>query len=370
MTCQYFGICGSCKLYDLSYDEQITQKKEYIKEQFEEFNIGGFEFFTSPQEHYRSRAEFRIWHDGENIDYGMHKLNENGILKIKDCPKVNKKIYDLMPKLLEYLSKYKQLKYKLYAVEFLSSKESILVTLIYHKPLTDAWSEEAKKLESVFDIHVIGRSKKIKKVLSTDFVMEKLNILEKEYRYQILEGGFSQPNTQVNEKMIEWVLKNIQDPKDLLELYCGHGNFTLPLSGRFQKVLATEISKISIKSALENCKLNDISNIEFLRMSVEELTGALKKEREFNRLKDIDLESFDFSHVFVDPPRAGMDEKSLEFIEKFENIIYISCNPITLKRDLNILIKRFEIVKFAVFDQFPYTNHIESGIILRRKQNS
>lgn len=370
MTCQYFGLCGSCNLYALPYHEQAIFKQNQIKELFAEFDVKELDFFTSREEHYRSRAEFRIWHEGDHIDYGMHKLNENGILKIKACPKVSEPIYALMPKLLEFLKSSLELKNRLYAVEFLSSSEVVLVTLIYHKPLNDAWTKEAKELEERLNIQLIGRSRKIKKVLSFDFVLERLQILENEYRYQILEGGFSQPNTKVNEKMIEWVLTHIQNPKDLLELYCGHGNFTIPLSCYFKKVLATEISKISIKSALENCRLNHIDNIEFLRMSVEELTDALKKEREYNRLKEIDLDSFDFSHVFVDPPRAGMDEKSLEFIQKFENIIYISCNPETLKRDLNVLITRFDIVKFAVFDQFPYTNHIESGIILRRKQNS
>lgn len=166
--------------------------------------------------------------------------------------------------------------------------------------------------------------------------------------------------------MISWVLSHITNCEDLLELYCGYGNFTIPLSCQFQKVLATEISKTSIKSALLNCELNNVSNITFLRMSAEELTSALKKEREFNRLKEVDLEAYQFSHVFVDPPRSGMDEASLAFISQFENIIYISCNPHTLKRDLDVLTRHFSIEHFALFDQFPNTEHLESGVILKR----
>ncbi len=101
-------------------------------------------------------------------------------------------------------------------------------------------------------------------------------------------------------------------------------------------------------------------------MSAEELTSALKKEREYNRLKGIHLEDYRFSHVFVDPPRSGMDEASLEFISQFENIIYISCNPETLKRDLEVLTKKYAICHFALFDQFPNTEHLESGVILKR----
>ncbi len=363
MECKYFGLCGSCKVYDLSYAKQIEQKKEYIKELFD---IQDFEFFTSESEHYRDRAEFRIWHDGDDISYGMHNLEGKGVLKIDECPKVSHEIFELMPKLRDYIQKNEELRAKLYSVEFLSCKSSVLVTLIYHKPLFEKFKDEAKKLEKNLDISIIGRAKKIKVVTSQDFITQTLHVEDKKYVYKILEGGFSQPNSKVNEKMLEWVVSHVKDGRDLLELYCGHGNFTMPLSSKFSKVLATEISKTSIKSALYNSQINGISNIKFLRMSVEELTSALKKEREFKRLADIELEEYDFSHIFVDPPRAGINKDSLKFISKFENIIYISCNPTTLKRDLDILKEDFRVVDFAVFDQFPHTNHIESGIILKK----
>jgi tRNA (uracil-5-)-methyltransferase len=82
-------------------------------------------------------------------------------------------------------------------------------------------------------------------------------------------------------------------------------------------------------------------------------------------LKHIDLKSYDFSTVFVDPPRAGIDSETLKLLARFENIIYISCNPETLKRDLEIL-ENHKVEKMAIFDQFPYTNHLEMGAILRK----
>jgi tRNA (uracil-5-)-methyltransferase len=368
MECRYFGECGSCRLYDLSYGEQVELKKNRAKELFAKYDISDFEFFTSNDEHYRNRAEFRVWHEGDKIYYGMHRLEGKDILKIENCPKVDEQIFALMPKLREYIEKDEILRHRLYSIEFLSAKEGVLVTLIYHKPIDKEWSEVAKKLEEIFGIFIIGRSRKIKKVLSQDYVIDALHVEGKEYRYKIAEGSFSQPNKSVNEKMLSWVSLHVENPKDLLELYCGHGNFTIPLSRKFDSVLATEISKNSIKSANYNCELNGVKNISFLRMSVEELTSAMKKEREFNRLKEIDLDSFDFSHVLTDPPRAGIDAKSLDFISQFENIIYISCNLETLKRDIDVLSKDFKIVKFALFDQFVHTNHIESGVILKRKR--
>ena len=151
-----------------------------------------------------------------------------------------------------------------------------------------------------------------------------------------------------------------------MESYCGLGNFTIPLSQYFDKVLATEISKRSIQAAKENCALNSINNIDFVRLSSEEMTEALNQTREFRRLEGIDLWSYNFSTVLVDPPRAGLDEGTIKLISTLETIIYISCNPETLVSNLEQLTKTHKIKKVALFDQFPHTHHIEAGVILER----
>jgi len=93
---------------------------------------------------------------------------------------------------------------------------------------------------------------------------------------------------------------------------------------------------------------------------------AVERKREFRRLKDIDLQSYDFSTIFVDPPRAGLDEGTRKLASRFENIIYISCNPSTLIRDIEALRKSHKIKDLAFFDQFPYTPHLESGVVLQK----
>lgn len=366
MECLYFGKCGSCTLYALDYDAQVAHKKAHMEKLFEPLHVNHFDLFTSASEHYRGRSEFRIWKEGESISYAMGDISKKGAICIESCPKVELKIATLMPKLLKQIEASLMLREKLFAIEFLASSENLLVTMIYHKPLHVTWDEEARGLEEMFGIRLIGRSRGMKRILSDDFVEDRFEIEGRMYRYHIIEGGFSQPNRGMNQKMISWVLSHLENCEDLLELYCGYGNFTIPMAGKFRKVLATEISKTSIKSALQNSELNDVDNITFLRMSAEELTSALKKEREYNRLAGINLEDYSFSHVFVDPPRSGMDEASLSFIAQFENIIYISCNPETLKRDLEVLSKQYAIVHFALFDQFPNTEHLESGVILKR----
>ena len=372
MNCEYFGKCGSCVLYDKSYEEQLNFKLQREKERFSDFTTMDFDIIRSDKKAFRNRAEFRIWWDkdekgNEILSYAMNDFNKN-ILKIDSCQIVSPQIQEIMPKLLSLLMSDLTLSYKLFAVEFLgSTTNDMLVTLIYHKKLDDNWNELAKTIEEKLNIKVMGRSRKQKIVLSSESIDELLNINNQTFKFAYQEGGFTQPNTNVNIQMIEWVLNNIEtSSNDLCELYCGGGNFTIPLSTKFNKVLATEISKTSIKSALKNCELNNINKIGFIRMSAEEFVQGLQEVRTFNRLKDVNLKDYNFDTIFMDPPRSGLDDTTRALAKDFEQIIYISCNPETLHRDLKELTNTHEIVRFALFDQFAYTNHIESGIILNK----
>ena len=372
MNCNYFGICASCTLFDKTYEEQLNYKIQREKERFSNFTNIDFDIIKSSESNFRNRAEFRIWWEkGENnkeiLSYAMNDFKKN-ILKINSCEMVSFHIKELMPKLIDELQNDLELSFKLFAVEFLgSSTKDMLVTLIYHKKLEESWIQKAKEIEKRLDIKIIGRSKKQRLVLTNDYINETLNISNQNFFFAYEENGFTQPNTNVNVQMIEWVLENTKNSsKDLCELYCGGGNFTIPLSTKFRKVLATEISKTSIKSALRNCSLNKIESISFIRMSAEDFVQALNKVRAFNRLKDINLDDYEFDTIFMDPPRSGLDDTTRNLAKNFENIIYISCNPETLHRDLKELTKTHEIEKFALFDQFAFTNHIESGVILRK----
>ena len=373
MNCKYFGSCASCTLFYKTYDEQLNYKIKREKQRFENFTNCDFDIVKSVPKNFRNRAEFRVWWEKDErnekdiLSFAMNDFNKE-ILQIDECQMVSLQISNLMPKLLKELESDMILSFRLFSIEFLvSSTSDMLVTLIYHKKLEDEWINFAREIEQKLNIKIIGRSRKQKIVLSSDFINESLNINNQEFKFAYEENGFTQPNTSVNIKMIEWVLKNTKDSKkDLCELYCGGGNFTIPLSKKFNKVLATEISKISIKSALRNCALNNIENINFIRMSSEEFVEALNEVRAFNRLKNIDLKSYDFDTIFMDPPRSGLDDTTRTLAKKFENIIYISCNPETLHRDLEELLKTHKIVRFALFDQFAFSEHIECGVKIGR----
>lgn len=374
MDCNYFGICGSCTLGGQPYEEQLNKKIALEKKRFENFWDKQIDIIKSSDGAFRNRAEFRIWrtfdqNDNATYSYAMNDRDKKP-LPINSCSIVSQSIATLMPKLLDQIQNNEILNQKLFSCEFLSSTTNdILVTLIYHKKLDEIWVNEAKELEKQLHIKIIGRSRKQKIIISDDTINEELNIQHSTFKIKYKEGGFTQPNQYVNKQMISWVLNNSEAKDDLCELYCGGGNFTIPLSKKFNKVLATEISKTSIKSAKINCELNNISNIEFIRMSSQEFVEAKNKVRKFTRLKDIDLESYRFSTIFLDPPRAGLDETTTKLAQTFHQIIYISCNPQTLHRDLETLTKTHCIKRFAFFDQFAYSNHIESGVILKKLPN-
>ena len=366
--CKFVGECGSCTL-DAPYEEQVEFKKGFIRREFEPFYNGEFEFFASQKAGYRTRAEFGIWHEGEELSYTMHGAKAKRVF-IDECPKVAAPIANLMPRLLGALAKNQILKEKLFGAEFISCASGILATLLYHKRLGEAEQGEIESLAREFVGHrvTIAARAKGQKLLSNELnLQDRLNIGDKIYKFTFGDGAFIQPNTAVNEKMIAWAKGCVERGTDLLELYCGHGNFTVPLAEKFKSVLATEISKSSIANALKNCELNGVNNVKFLRMSAEELISAFGREREFNRLRELDIFSYDFSHVLVDPPRAGLDASVINFIKNYENIVYISCSPQSLKRDMAQLDATHEAVKFAVFDQFANTAHIECGVLLRSK---
>lgn len=368
MDCKYFGECGACRVYEDGYEAQFAQKLQINKERFAPFFKGEISSFKSPTAHYRSRSEFKIWHNDDGMHYAMNHQDKKGVVLIDECPQVSEHIAVVMPKLLEALKNH-NLGFKLFGADFLTAQSGeIVITLLYHRALDEEWKSHATEISEELGVHIIGRSRKQKVVISQDYVTETLNVAQREYRFEYIENSFTQPNSAVNEKMIGWALEMLGSSSgDLLELYCGAGNFTIPFASLFDKVLATEISKSSINAAKRNMLLNSVSNIEFVRMDVVDFVDALDGKREYRRLKDIDVGAYNINTIFVDPPRSGMDENSANFAARYEQILYISCNPETLYRDLNILTKTHNVLAMALFDQFPYTHHAEMGVKLIKK---
>ena len=320
---------------------------------------------------FRMRAEFRVWHDGDALDYVMFRPEDPKTpVPIERFPIGCERIQALMPVLREKLRADTLLRRKLFQVEFLSTLSGdTLVTLAYHRRLDADWEAAATVLGAQLNIAIVGRSRKQKLVIGRDFVEEVLPINGSKYRYRQYEQSFTQPNAEVNIRMVEWACRQARTlPGDLLELYCGNGNFTLPLARHFDHVIATELAKSSIRAARENLQANGVDNVEMIRLSAEEVTQAMNGVRQFRRLADLPqaLAQYQLHTIFVDPPRAGLDPATVQMASAFDSIIYISCNPLTLANNLEQLCTTHRIREFALFDQFPYTDHMECGVFLQR----
>lgn len=360
--------------YDHLFAEKIANLKKLLNWSKE------VDAFESPKTNFRMRANFQMWHDNPanktpaGFFYAMYDENDKGVpYEVKSFPRGTKMINDLMDSFMKVFAEYKVIFDNLFEVRFVTTQsQQAVVTLLYKKPLHNDWHKTAEEVASKLNVKIVGRSRKVVQIAGgSDTITEVLNVQGRSFQLYQTEGAFSQPNAAVCEKMIGWALdmtKGSQD-HDLLELYCGGGTFTAPLSYNFRKVLATEISKASVDLAHKAFALNGITNISIARLSSEEFSEAYSSKRVFKRLEDskISLKDFNIGTVFVDPPRAGLDNDTCKMISQFNNIVYISCNPVTLARDVEKLKETHDVLRVAAFDQFPYTHHLEGGVYLKRR---
>lgn len=354
-----------------NYEAQLASKVSEFKTAFAPFGLPEPAIHRSALLNYRMRAEFRMFHLNGRVDYAMFAAHSpKRPVVIQDYPLGSKTLVDLMPRLLERLQASDVLRNALYQTEFLTTLSGqAMVTLVYRRPLSEAWEAEARQLTGDLGIQIVGRSRGRKHVLERDWLLESFELNGRTLHYQQVEASFTQPNGEVNRQMLAWACAQAAGlGGDLLELYCGNGNFTIALAPLFKRVLATEVSKSSVKAAEYNLAANQVDNVAVVRLSSEELSAAMAGTETFTRLQHIDLKDYHFSTIFVDPPRAGLDDGTLALAAGFENILYISCNPQTLLENVTALNSTHEIAASAVFDQFPYTHHLEAGLLLRKRQ--
>ncbi|MDR1853909.1 MAG: tRNA (uridine(54)-C5)-methyltransferase TrmA [Azoarcus sp.] len=352
------------------YAVEFAAKAERFRRGFSDFVLPELRLYSSPPLGYRLRAEFRIWHSGARLDYAMFDpADPRRAVPVDDFPPAAPRIRSLMPWLRQHLQGSETLRQRLFQVEFLATlKGEALVVLVYHRALDAAWEEAARALADDLGVQVVGRSRKQKVVIGRDWLEEEIVVDGRRLFYRQIEGAFSQPNGEVNRHMLGWARGQAMGlGGDLLELYCGNGNFTVALAPCFTKVFATELAKPSVAMARHNLAANGVANVALARMAADEVSAALAHVRRFRRLKDIDLDAYRFSTLFVDPPRAGLDAATLALARGFANVLYISCNPATLRANVAALTDSHRIAAAAAFDQFPYTDHLEAGLLLQRR---
>ena len=304
----------------------------------------------SPASSFRNRCEFSysnnsfVMHDGKSKIYITHFTNAT--------PSIQK----IMPLILNIINNNKLIKNKLFQINFRSnSSEDVLITLIYHKPLCSKIKETSQQIAKKLNVKIILRAKN--EIYPVENIYFEDYLITNNIKIYQTDNCFYQPNKFLLPLMIKKVMSYVNNPKDLIELYCGVGTFSLPLSSIFKNVLVTENNRDSIRCLNKGIEINNISNIHSARLSASEVV-ELFNGRIFTRMNDVSISKYNFTHILVDPPRSGLTDEVIKLISKFKNIIYISCNPETYIRDIKLLNKH-KIVNIEIFDQFPNTNHLE-----------
>ena len=190
--------------------------------------------------------------------------------------------------------------------------------------------------------------------MGSGFIRDKLG----EYSFNISPLSFYQINPIQTEKLYQEAIlsADLKGTETMLDLYCGIGTIGIFASKYVKQVYGIEIVEEAIQKAKENCKINSISNAEFYAGDVEQVLDSLLKEVQ----PDV---------IFVDPPRKGLDQHTTDTILKMKpnKVVYISCNPATLVRDLKKMEQEYEVQKIQPVDMFPYTSHVECCALLELK---
>jgi tRNA (uracil-5-)-methyltransferase len=260
-------------------------------------------------------------------------------------------------------------------------QNELVITLIYDIPLSEDWNRAAidlrayilhQDISTVSSVSIIGRSRGQKLIIGNDFVNEVLRVNNKDIKYIQTVDGFSNPNSYVNARALQWIVETMQfitstclhERHHLLELYSGNSNHTCALAVAVDYIVAVEINKELCKVAIDNLRVNNIDNVTVVHLDSAKVAKYIIKDKCWQLANGNRIV---FNIVLVDPPRAGLDKLTLSCIVKYNYIIYISCMPESFFRDLREIVITHDIIRFAVFDHFAYTNHVECGVFLKIK---
>ncbi|APT76771.1 RNA methyltransferase [Marinitoga sp. 1137] len=378
--CNAFGKCGGCTYLDIDYNEQLKKKTEEILELFNEskMEIKNYEgVITSPiKYHYRNKMEYSFGNEYKDgpLTIGLRgKGRFYDVYSAKDCkiaPKDFGKIIEFSEEFFKDIPFRNYRKHTGYLRHLVMRKgfktNEILLNIAtssedFHS-YVEKWTEEVRKIELEGNIvsiyHTITDAKstvvrpdEVRKLYGKDYFEEKVLDLT----FKIGPFSFLQTNTLGSEVLYSKVLEYLNKTAETgLDLYCGAGTITLLMAKTLKKVVGVEIIKEAVDAAWENAKNNNVENVEFYLGDAKDV------------VKELDIK---FDSIVVDPPRAGLHKNVIKFLldNKFENIVYVSCNPKNFVRDMIMLKELYEIENFVFVDMFPHTKHLESVALLKKK---
>ena len=382
--CDTYKRCGGCNLRHIEYEETLKMKQNALqslvnktlnkKVQVEE-TLG----MQSPY-FYRNKAQYPVGIDKDGKpQIGVFANRTHEIIPIKKCYIQNEKSEELAKFVFNWIIKNNISIYDektrnglvRHIVTKIGIKTSeIMCIIVINGDKIPKEDELVKEILSNFpNVKTIVKNINTK---NTNVIMGKENInlygdgyiedILGEYRFKISPLSFYQVNPIQAEKLYNIGVQAAKISKDdiVFDLYCGIGTISLFMSKYAKKVYGIEIVEEAVKDARENALKNSVENTEFIAGDVEKVLDELINEK--NIIPDI---------VMVDPPRKGLDNKSIDNIIKIcpKKLVYISCNPATLVRDLSKLEGVYEIQSIKPVDMFPFTSHVECVALMGRKDN-
>lgn len=342
--CPNYLKCGGCNIMHINYLEQLKYKENKVKEIMSKFaDIDSSKIKKIiPNDNpfnYRNKVTFQV---KNKIGYYQNKTSN--IINIDNCMIADNKINNI----LNDVKKNVDLR-NIYQIVIRTSKNTE-DTMIVFKSNGQIDKDIVKNLTATSIINY--NNKKYVTLSGKDYILEKLDDLI----FKISPDSFFQVNTKQTEKLYNKVLEYSDLKKDdnVMDLYCGTGTIGIYLSRYCKSVYGVEINKYAVIDALENIKLNNIKNVNFECGDLEKLSKSLPN--------DIDI-------VVVDPPRSGLDKNTINYLNNIKprKLIYVSCDPVTLARDIKLL-DNYELLEITPVDMFSQTYHVECVSVLHRKK--
>lgn len=368
--CEFFGTCGGCSLQHMDQDAQINFKQSVLLEQLEHFGKITPKNIVSPLKSeaygYRRKARYSVRHVAkkEKVLIGFRELHQPRFLAdINHCRVLDPKIGLLIKPLQEY---FKDLENKKHIAQIEAAVGDNATALIFRhlEPL----SEHDKNILIKFSLeHAIwlflqpGGYNTIHKVFPDDHDNFLTYNITQDIKLYFHPCDFTQINYKINQQMIKQALTFLELNKHdtVLDLFCGIGNFSLPLARLCHSVIGIEGEAAMVERATMNAERNNIANASFYCADLNAPEKILPI-----------IENKSFNKILIDPPRSGARAlvENLR-LDEVELIVYVSCGPASLARDAGILAQRgFELTHVGVMDMFTHTEHVEAMAVFKKNK--
>lgn len=368
--CPSFNECGGCQHQNLSYIDQLRCKEEIFRETLQRAKInteilpilqGSNEEF-----YYRNVIRFFIKTDKQNdLVFAMHNVDyQAGLAQIEDCLLLSIESNKILEIFQNFVNKNVANKNSFWQLRLRHGKftNQYMIEIITTSPqipeemgLVNILIRHFPNIASIYHCYSPNkdlRNQKRRLLFGSPVIFEKIGV----YKFEISPESFFQTNSFGVKNLYEKIkeIADIQIGERVLDLYCGTGTISIYLSALAKEVVGVEIVEDAIKDAKDNAKINHAKNCQFFAQDAHEYLRKCKE---------------DFDVIIVDPPRAGLTKDLIRRLgfTKFDRLIYVSCNPATFARDINLFYDQgIQLAKVQPIDMFPQTHHIECVGLLRK----